>query len=124
MKDDARSASTLIVVILGIIVAGALSAVLILSPAPAPSLSKSSLKSISGTVVSSGAINLGKYSGGTREMALVRLPNGSTVSALVASGGPLSPGDRVTLEPALTGAIWPSHNALSPPYEIVAKLPR
>ena len=52
---------------------------------------------VAGIVESSGPINLGKMSGGTREIASVRLTNGALVSAPVVSGGPLTAGDTVTL---------------------------
>jgi hypothetical protein len=52
---------------------------------------------VAGIVLSSGAIARGKAQGGTREAATVRLPSGRIVSAMVISGGPLSPGAHVTL---------------------------
>jgi hypothetical protein len=69
---------------------------------------------VSGVVESAGAVSVAKISGGTRERATVRLTNGAVVFAFVASGGPLSPGDRVTLleERRLLGG---------PVYQIVAQ---
>jgi hypothetical protein len=56
-----------------------------------------SMHAIDGVVQTSGAINRGKYGGGTQEIASVRLSDGRRVLASVASGGPLAPGDRVRL---------------------------
>ena len=54
-------------------------------------------QNVPGVVLSSGATSFSGVGRGTREVALVQLSSGRTVSALVISGGPLSRGTRVTL---------------------------
>jgi hypothetical protein len=118
MSDASKSATSLILVILAIAVAAGLSTLLIMQPEPVRQSSTGLPQGMSGVVLSSGAINLSKVNGGTREMATVRLNTGETVSALVAMGGPLSQGDHVTLVPAIRAGVG------LPPYDIISKAPR
>jgi hypothetical protein len=67
------------------------------------------------SVISSGAETLSRLSGGTREVAQIRLQSGEQASAIVLSGGPLSPGDVVAIRPTVTAL--PSQFR----YEIIAK---
>jgi hypothetical protein len=69
---------------------------------------------VAGVVEATGPVSVARVSGATREVASVRLGNGLVVSAPVASGGPLSPGDKVILleEPRFL---------VSPAYQVVGK---
>jgi hypothetical protein len=53
---------------------------------------------VSGIVVSTGAVSVGRVCGGTREVASVRLPDGRVVYASVDSGRPLLQGTHVSLQ--------------------------
>jgi hypothetical protein len=75
--------------------------------------SGSTPRPLSGVVQSVGPISVSRVHGATQEAASVRLPNGSLVTAYVASGGPISPGDTVRIleQPRLVG--WPSYEVVS-----------
>jgi len=68
---------------------------------------------VSGIVVSTGAVSVGRVCGGTREVASVRLPDGRVAYAFVDSVGPLLPGTHVSLQKQ-----WSQCNPVT--YEVVA----
>jgi len=72
-------------------------------------------RSVAGTVQSAGVVSVARVSGATREAASIRLEDGTVVTAQVASGGPLAPGDRVRLleQPRLL---------VGPAYQVVSKV--
>ena len=117
MSDSEESPASLIGVLAAITIAVVISVVLFMQPKQAPSTYAPAAELI-GVVQSSGPIALSRTSGGTRELAMVQLPDGSVVSALVTAGGPLSTGDRVVLS-TLTAPTAALGQATE--YEVVAK---
>ena len=115
MKDkfatlESRSKAGTIIGVLSIAGLIAVMYALFWCPAKAP-------RSVTGTVQSSGAVSVARVSGATREAASVRLDDGTVVTAQVAGGGPLAPGDRVRL-------LEQSRLLAGPAYQVVSKVSR
>jgi hypothetical protein len=112
--EDSRI--TDIVVIAAILAAIAICWAIVANPDSHPTTQAPQI-TVAGTVETSGPISMGRYSGGTRELARVRIDRGQVVNAFVVSGGPLLPGDRVILLERVT-TVGPKR------YSVISKSPR